>query len=208
MARDALYEESAKSQREKSEAKMYTAFYVLEIIFLAAAIIQLVIFITMQLPYIIGYTTEEAKPAVAVTDRLIGALINLIPIACCFLGWFLFHRFKRRYNASYDYLFVEDELRITKVFNGKRRKHLVKLQADKILKIGYCDKESFERTTAGMDKRAIKYMTPNHEPSEEKLFIYILYSAPAGKTVYIIECREKMLEYLILAAGRNKFERQ
>ena len=172
MARDALYEESARSQRESSEAKMYTVFYVLEIIFLTAAVIQLLIFFTIQLPYVIGYTPEVGKPPIAWTERLIGALINLIPIVCCLAGWFLFHRFKRRYNASFDYLFVEDELRITKVFNNKRRKHLVKLQA------------------------------------EEKLFLYILYSSPVGKTVYVIECREKMLEYLVLAAGRNKFERQ
>ncbi|MCI9503878.1 MAG: hypothetical protein HFE26_00600 [Clostridia bacterium] len=208
MARDALYEESARSQRESSEAKMYTVFYVLEIIFLTAAVIQLLIFFTIQLPYVIGYTPEEGKPPIAWTERLIGALINLIPIVCCLAGWFLFHRFKRRYNASFDYLFVEDELRITKVFNNKRRKHLVKLQADKILQIGYCDKESFLRVTGGMDRRSVKYMTPNREPSEEKLFLYILYSSPVGKTVYVIECREKMLEYLVLAAGRNKFERQ
>lgn len=207
MARDALYEESAQSQRAKTEAKMYMTFHVLSLVFLALTILMLIVFVTIQLPILIGYTPEDSAP-ISTLDRFLSALLYLAPVLFSGLGCFLFFWFKKRYNVSYDYLFVEDELRITKVFNGKRRKPLVKLQADKMLKIGYCDRDSFERTISGMDRRSVKYMTPNREPSEEKLFLYILYSSPAGKTVYVIECREIMLDYLVFAAGRTKFERQ
>ena len=103
---------------------------------------------------------------------------------------------------------MQDELRITKVFSGKKRKHIVTLAADHILQIGYCEGASFERTYAGLKGDKPQIMTPNSEPAEGKDFIHILYSSQAGKTLYIIECRKAMLEHLVLAAGRNKFVRE
>ena len=44
--------------------------------------------------------------------------------------------------------------------------------------------------------------------AEGKIFIYLLYSSSIEKRVYVLECRKELLEYLVFAAGRNKFERQ
>ena len=107
---------------------------------------------------------------------------------------------------SYDYTFVEDELRVTKVFNGKSRKHIRTFKAEQILKIGYVDSASFERTIAGLQGKKAIPLTPNQEPAEGKIFIYILYSTSVEKKVYVLECRKELLEYLVFATGRSKFE--
>ena len=80
------------------------------------------------------------------------------------------------------------------------------LKAEQMLKIGSCEKESFRRTQAGMSKKQILVMTPNEEPAANKEFFYILYSTTMEKVLVIIEARREILEYLVRAAGRSKYE--
>lgn len=199
MPKDALCEESAQPVNASKQAKWYTVFYVLFIIFAVATFIHLFVCV-MVLPSII----KEAR-GLALAYYLLTWLLPLVALA---LTSFLFFRMRLRFNVSFDYLFVQDELRITKVFNGKKRKHLVTLSADHILQIGYCEGTAFDRTYAGLNGAKPKVMTPNRDPAEGKDFIHILYTSSMGKTMYIIECRKEMLEYLVMAAGRNKFVRE
>ena len=200
--RDALYEESVQSVKADREVKMYTVFHVFSIICLIVALIIALFFFSVQFPALI-YDKEATT-----VQKIVGCVVWLLFVAVFVLMWFLFTKIKRRFNLCYDYLFVEDELRITRVFNGKKRKFLCKLEADHILKIGYCEKDSFERTVSGLNGKKPKILTPNLEPAEGKMFIYVLYSTTTEKNVYVIECRQMMLEYLVRAAGRNKFERE
>ena len=199
MPRDALYEESAQPVNAEKQAKWYMVFHVLFWIFAVLTGIHLSICIFVIPVSLSGLT---ALGIFLFLFMWIGPLIALGLIA------FLFARIRRRFNVSYDYLFVQDELRITKVFNGKKRKHLVTLTAEHILQIGYCEGTTFERTYAGLNGKKPSIMSPNREPADEKDFIHILYSTSMGKTLYIIECRKEMLEHLVLAAGRNKFVRE
>ena len=198
MAQSAWYEESAGSQNEKKEKRWYTAFQVLGIVCFVFTGFGAILSFSV-IPNIIGSTSG--------LQRVISILVWVLGVAFTAGFGVLFFRMRRRFNQSYDYIFVEDELRITRVFNGRRRKHLCTLKADSILKIGYCESDSFERTLAGISGKPYFY-TPNTEPAEEKTFIYILYSDSIGKRMYVIECRQMMLEYLVRAAGRTKFERQ
>lgn len=204
MPRDALYEESAQPLNSKKQARWYTAFHVLFIVFGVLAVIHLFVCI-MVLPGGVANLKEANAGGLAIAFLIIMWLAPLLALA---LTSFLFFRLRLRFNVSYDYIFVTDELRITKVFNGRKRKHMITLEADHILQIGYCESESFERTCAGMERKKQKFMTPNREPAEGKEFIYILNSSSLGKTMYIIECRKEMLEHLVFAAGRNKFVRE
>ena len=150
-----------------------------------------------------GILTEEELSVIGkVFNALVWASFPLFGILIAVLLLV----FRRRYNVSFDYTFVEDELRISKVFNGKKRKYLRTLKADQMLKIGSCAKESFVRTQAGMSKKQILRMTPNEEPAEGKEFFYILYSSSIEKVLVIIEARREILEYLVRAAGRSKYE--
>lgn len=195
--RDAFYEESASSQRAETETKKYMVFHVIEIICIVMAAIHAFFSISF-VPAIIAESEE--------TITLVFGLIQwfspfLLLVGLALLMWY----WKKRYNVSYDYIFVEDELRISKVLNGKKRKFITKITAESVLKLGLCANDSFERTISGQE-RSVKYMTPNREPSEGKMFIYIVTSGSVGKTIYVLECREQLLGFLVQAAGRNKLE--
>ena len=199
MQKDALYEESAQPHNASKQSKCYTAFNVLFIVFAVLAVFEIFLCLLI-LPY--------ALEGVTGWTLAVNIIVWVLPGLGFGLASFLFFWFRGRFNVSYDYLFVQDELRITKVFGGKKRKHIVTLTADHILQLGYCEGTSFERTYAGLKGDKPQIMTPNNEPAEGKDFIHILYSSSAGKTLYILECRKEMLEHLVLAAGRNKFVRE
>lgn len=199
MPRDALYEESAQSVNADKQRKWYTAFLALSIVFAVGTCIHLFVCV-MTVPAIIA---EQKGLALALL-----LIMWLAPLVALALTAFLFFRLRLRFNVSYDYIFVTDELRITKVFNGRKRKHIITLAADHILQIGYCEGATFDRTYAGLNGAKPKILTPNRDPAEGKDFIHIMYTSSLGKTMYIIECRKEMLEYLVLAAGRNKFVRE
>lgn len=199
MPRDALYEESAQPVNANKQAKWFMAFHVLFILFAVFTGIHAAICI-MVLP--------SGLSGVKGGALALSLVLWLSPLVALALTSFLFFRLRLRFNVSYDYLFVQDELRITKVFNGRKRKHIITITADSMLQIGYCEGATFERTYAGLNGAKPKVMTPNRNPAENKDFIHILHSTSLGKTLYIIECKKEMLEYLVSAAGRNKFVRE
>ena len=201
MARSAFYEESAVSTREKSERRMYQVFHIASIVVLVIA----AFLVLLSLTFVPGIISD---PELTGTEKAVNLVVWFLPILMLVGFFFLFRHIKRKNNLSFDYTFVEDELRVTKVFNGKSRKHLHTFKADQILKIGYVENPSFERTVAGLQGKKAVPLTPNNEPAEGKIFIYLLYSSSIEKRVYVLECRQELLEYLVFAAGRNKFERQ
>lgn len=197
--RESFYEESAVSVRSRKEAKLYTTFHVISLVFLVLALIG--VFLSFS---VVANALSNAQGL-----ALAFALIEWFSVIVVFIGLFLIFFFmKKRFNVSFDYTFVEDELRISKVLNGKKRKFLHRLAADHILKIGWEKNDSFGRTCAGMGKKDVIYLSPNREPAEGKEFYYILYSTSLGKKIYIIEARQEMLEYLVRAAGVSKLERK
>ena len=143
MARSAFYEESAISTREKAERRSYLVFHIASIVMLIIAAL-LVLFSLTSVPSILG---DEELTGV---QKVVSIVVWCLPILSLVGFFFLFRYIKRKFNVSFDYTFVEDELRVTKVFNNKSRKHLHTFKADQILQIGYVDSASFERTIAGI----------------------------------------------------------
>lgn len=195
-----FYEETATSNRESAEKKFYMLYLVLSVFcFVVAGI--LIFFATSFIP------TMATDSGLTTFGKIfnIGFLVFLI---IAFLGsgvllWFI----KKRFNVSYDYSFVEDELRITKIFNGRSRKFFTTIRTDSILRIGWCEKPSYENVLRGLHGKP-KFLTPNKTPAEEKEFIYILVGGSLEKSLYVLECRRMLLEYLVQSAGINKLERE
>lgn len=199
MLRDMLYEESASSNRANAESKFYTLFLVVSIICFAIGGIT-AFFATSVL------STVATDPSYTTMGKVI-MFVGWILFILAFLGagvlfWFI----KKKFNVSYDYTFVEDELRVTKVFNGRSRKQITVISVQSILKIGYCEKPSFADVMRGLHGKPC-YLTPNKTPADGKMWIYVLVSGTLDKTLYIIECKQMLLEYLVQTAGVNKFER-
>lgn len=206
MQREGFYEESVSSVRAHREEKMYTVFKTLAILFFVLGGI-LLSFVFVFVPSVLEQTVNEAGEVNTVA-RIVG-FVEYFTLVAVFLGsgfgcWF----FKNRYNISYDYTFVEDELRITKVFNGKKRKFITTLHADRILQIGWVESDAFQRALAGFHGKKPKYMTPNREAQEGREMIYLVHSTSIERQLYVIECRRALLEQMVLACGRNKLERK
>lgn len=197
--RELFYEESAVSSKARSEARLYTVFHVVSVVFAVFAAIG--IFLSFTVVANVVQNSEGFSRVFALVQwfLFIAFLIGLSV---------LFFFMKKRFNLSFDYTFVQDELRVSKVFNGKKRKHLITFDAEHILKIGWVKNDSFDRTCSGMGKKDIVFFTPNREPAEGKEFYYLLYSGSMGKKVYVIEARQEILEYVVRAAGMNKLERK
>ncbi len=199
MQRNTLYEESAISNIEEKERKFYNFFHILSIIcFVIAAILAFFSVMVIQ-SYLYG-EYETAQKVVGIASQVFFILL-MIGAALIFLF------IKKKFNRSYDYSFVEDELRITQVFNGKSRKFLTTVRADQILKIGWYGKPSYENTVRGLKKKPV-WLTPNKSPADGKEFIYVFTSGTLGNTLYILECRRELLECLVRAAGVTKLERE
>lgn len=200
--KEAFYEESAVSQREQTERKLYAVFLIAAVIAFSVAGFILT-FSFSYVPNLLGHRRQgdiETATMVFYLASYFGTVILIAAAGVIF--WFL----KNRFNHSYDYAFVEDELRVSKVINGKKRKYLKNFQADQILKIGKYESEGFAQTKAGMQKNRIVFLTPNKSASEGKELYYFLYTESIEKKIYIIEARQALLELLVRAAGRNKWE--
>ena len=176
MQREGLLEESAVPQNALREAKFNMVFRVAAIL----AFLVLGVFVFSAFGYI-PYLREQGGAALAM------GLISYIVLLLLILGaglllWFL----KDRFNVSYDYTFVEDELRITKV-----------------------ESDAYERAVRGLERgKKPRICTPNKAASEGKELIYLINSTSMEKMIYVVEIRRIMLENLVLAAGRNKLERR
>lgn len=207
MIRDAYYEESASCNRSGKEEKLYKLFQIVSVVFFAIAVVQIPFALTSVSNAIAMHNAppegETPITGVQLAFNIVSwALFILLPAGAGTIFFFL----KRKFNQSFDYLFVEDELRVSKVYNGKKRKYLRTFKCDQMLKLGKCANDSFARTCAGLSKKQIVFLTPNREPAENKDFYYILYSSSIEKTVYIVETRVEMIDCLVRAAGRNKWE--
>ena len=199
MLRTSLYEESAGCADSKAQERRYKIFHIASLVCLIIA--GVLLFVSLLL-----------VPSMAMIEntftKVVTIVIWFIPIVILLGCGFLFFKIKRRFNVSFDYTFVEDELRVTKVFNGKTRKYIATFKADQILKVGYVESSSFERMTAGLKGRKPVYLTPNRTPTEGKIMIYLHAASSIDNKMYILECRKELLEHIVFAAGRNKFDPQ
>ena len=200
MEREKLYEESAISTRSAREKKLYTVFQVFAIIFFVIFGIQLF----LSYPYISNTVTSGVSTRV----KVVFVIMWVATTAVFFLAGFFLLRVRNRFNVSYDYTYVDDELRFTKVFNGKRRKFITKITMDQVLKIGYCDKPSFNEALRSLKGKKPTVLSPNKTPEEGKDFIYLVVNTSIERRIYVLECRKIMLEHIVFAAGRNKWERE
>ena len=203
--RETFYEESAVSARSASEAKLYTLFKV--VAFVLFGIMAILLLLSFNIvPFLLEISRNSETGEVYTATRILVFVQYIGTIVLLFLAGFIFWRLKNRFNLSYDYTFVEDELRVSKVFNGRKRKFLKMFKTDQILKMGRCESDSFQRTCAGLGKKGVRFLTPNKAPVEGKEFFYLLYSTSLEKAVYIIEARVELVDILIRVAGRNKWE--
>lgn len=209
---DVLYEESAVNARAAKDVKKYKILHVCSWVALVIAILGLMLFLSMGLPYFLtslgspppeGISAEDWRGQIA-GGRSMGIFIAMQVVFFALL-WFFFYSMKKRVNVSYDYTFVTGELRIAKVFNINRRKFLYKIQPEEILQLGDVENSSYDRLRSDPSCKQV-VLTPNAEPMEGKFFMYILTAVSQGKRLYILECREELLINILKFVKRGTLE--
>ena len=184
---EGLYEECSKPSDEIKSARKYTTIHVFSQIFLWLAIIML-------------FAGLFIFPT---------GVIWFFLIECVFFVvlWLVFNKWKSGVNVSYDYCLVsEGELRISRVVNVDSRKLVVKIQCEDILQIGDIDNGNYERLASAPNTKT-EICTSNEEAAENKFFMYILVENE-GKKLYVLECREQLLVYIMQYANRSALERE
>ena len=199
---DVLYEESAVNAHAEKAQKRYKIVNIFSKIFGVAALVFAVIFFFNLISFLFVVGSLDAEGRGSAIGMLLFLFMMLFTFGSPWLGTFLF---KRKMNVSFDYTFVSGELRISKVFNVNRRKFLYRIQPESILKLGDVDSPSFSRVCSDPSTKRV-VCTPNDEPVEGKFFLYIQTSEPAGKRVYVLECREELLVNILKFVKRGILE--
>lgn len=187
-----FYEESVDTHNQSSAKRKYTVYKVVSIV--AAVFAALAIF---NLFFGIPVDSDEGM-----TTAVVIAIVIMViaAVAMIFVSIF-FGRKKHAFFLSYDYTFVTGELRISKVFNNRRRKHLYAISTDKIIKIGRVGSETYAKTKR-MPETKEDILTPNVEAEDGKEFFYIYTQTNVGKKILILECRMQLIVTIIRFINR------
>ena len=199
MALETLYEESAVNLDEKKQKIYHTVFYVVQIIFIVLAIAWFLIFGGF-LPY-----PDESKGVTFA--NVIGDWIFFFMFLISFIMGAVFGALmKKRFNVSYDYVCVSGELRISKVFNQRKRRLVCRIDPSDILQVGDMDSPSYDRLRATPGTKEV-ICTPNLVASSEKFFLYVLAVYEGEKKLFLLECREALLLNLMQYLRRDVLDR-
>ena len=192
---DVFYEESAIDKNSAKSKQKYKIVHTISVIVLIVAALFLMFFV-LNMPWGGSGEAIEAMRAMAIFCGVQGAFLLAV--------WFFLYKWKSRFNVSFDYVFVSGELRVSKVFNGNRRKLIVRIDCEDMLQVGDVDNPSYERFKSDPKVKEM-ICTPNGEPDEGKFFMYVLASYN-GKTLFVLECRENLLMNIMKFARRTILE--
>ena len=197
---EVLYEENARNQKEKKQSKFYAFVNVIFWILVILAIWLMMDLIFNLLPFKGPDSTDEEYQVAWI--NFFGQLIFVALV----VGLALFAYFiKRRINVSYDYTFVSGELRISRVYNVNRRKHVCTIYREEVMQVGDVEGNHFERLTSDPEIKVIIH-TPNDVPAEDKFFMYILVKTGAQRQLHVLECREELLVNILKFVKRGALE--
>ncbi|MBQ2740861.1 MAG: hypothetical protein IJF39_04515 [Clostridia bacterium] len=199
MAVDAFYEESAVNLNEKKQSVFYTIFLVVQIVFAVLSVLWFWFGFTfvIEIP-VNGRTVQECIPS-----WIFFGLFFLSFLA----GAILFGVFKKRFNVSFDYACVYGELRISQVFNQKKRKLVCRIEPNSILQVGDMESESYDRLCATPGVKEV-VCTPNLTAASGKFFLYVYAIDDGEKKLFLLECREALLINLMQYLRRDVLDRE
>lgn len=180
---EVFYEESVGTHNQSSAKKKYLVYKILSIISTVMGI-----FAIFTALFGVSFDADAG-----ITTAVIIAVVMWLVFAALLIAFaVVLTRKKHAFFLSYDYTFVSGDLRISKVFNNRRRKHLYSISMDRIIKIGRVGSDTYEKTKRSPDTKE-DILTPNTEAEEDKEFFYIYAQTNVGKRILVLECRQQLL---------------
>ena len=193
---EVFYEESVSIHNEKSAKFRYTLFTVFGWLCIVSMLFSLLNI------WGLFYTPIDPDQGIDVKSVLIGMIPWAIMLVLSIVGAVLFFKKRHSFYLSYDYTFISGELRLSKVFHGRKRKLLYRLSDDKLVKIGRVGSESYKKLKASPDMKE-DILTPNEEAAEDKEFYYIQAVTNVGKRILVLECRQELLATILRYTRKN-----
>lgn len=188
--REDFYEETALMQDRKNGKIKYTLLKI------ASIIDYVLIFVWFFLVFYFFGMGSSVWMTLAVL---------LLPMVIFFLLGFFTGKIKNNVYADFDYTFVSGSVRISKVMNDIKRKHILNFDTHQIEKIGKVGSETYEKYK-NMTDVSEKIFTLNKTPEDGKLFYYIVINNP-DKTILVLECTEKFIAHIVsFTNNRNLIE--
>lgn len=197
-----FYEESVNTHNQASAKRKYRVYQIFSIISVILAVFSI-------FNVLFGRIDADQGITKAV---IVYIVIWLVMAAVMIFAAVFLARKKHVFFLSYDYTFVSGDLRISKVFNNRRRKHLYNIPTDRIIKMGRVGSDSYVKTKASPDTKE-EILTPNTEAEEDKEFFYIHAQTNVGKRVLVLECRIQLIYTILRYMNRpnileSEFNRQ
>ena len=199
MAVDAFYEESAVNLNEKKQSLYYTIFFVVQVVFIVLSV--------LWGWFGFNFVLEVPVNGKTIMDVLPSWIFFVLLLASFIVGAVMFSIFKKRFNVSYDYACVYGELRVSKVFNQKKRKLVCCIEPNSILQVGDMESSSYDllRATNGVEE---VICTPNMTAGSGKFFLYVYAIDDGAKKLFLLECREALLINLMQYLRRDVLDRE
>ena len=199
MAVDAFYEESAVNSNEKKQSLYYTIFFVAQVVFIVLSV--------LWGWFGFNFILEVPVNGKTILDVLPSWIFFALFLASFIVGAVLFAIFKKRFNVSFDYSCVYGELRISKVFNQKKRKLVCRIEPNSILQVGDMDSSSYNLLCSMPDVEEV-ICTPNMVAGAGKFFLYVYAIDDGEKKLFLLECREALLIHLMQYLRRDILDRE
>ena len=183
---EVFYEESVDTHNLSAAKRRYLIYKIFSILSVVLGVFSL-----------LNVLFGQIDPEQGITKSVVIYIVMWLVFAALmfFLAVFLAKK-KHAFYLSYDYTFVSGDLRISKVFHGRKRKHLYTISTDRIIKMGRVGSDSYAKAKASPDTKE-DILTPNVEAEEDKEFFYIHAQTNVGKKILVLECRIQMI-YTIL----------
>ena len=185
MALETLYEESAINLNEKKQKLIHNILHGAQVLFIVLAVVWVMLmggFLPMP----------DASKGETFANVLPDWIFFFAFLTSFIVGAVCMSFLKKRFNVSFDYLCVSGELRISKVFNQRKRRLVCRLQPNDIISVGDMDSSSYDRYRAMPGMKEI-ICTPNMTSASGKFFMYVLAQYEGGKKIFLLECREALL---------------
>ena len=199
MALDSFYEESARNLNERKQQIYYKIFLAVQII----GIVLTCLWGWFGINFVIQIPVNGATFA----DVLPSWIFFLLLFSTFLSGAIFASVIKKRFNVSFDYVCVYGELRISKVFNQKKRRLVARLDPAAIIQVGDMESSSYDRLRALPGIKEV-VCTPNNSADSGKFFLYVYAQMEGMKKLFLLECREALLINIMQYLRRDVLDRE
>ena len=188
---DNYYEESVSTESSKKHRVLKIQLFVFFVIFLVAALMCYIVAASQKAAT--GSSATKGENAFFTFYLIVAIFFTVFAVLALFLS--------KRMIYSYDYTYVSGSVHIAKVINNARRKKIDEIDCKKIIKIGRVDSEGFYSTQSGGG--AVKTIKCFADKKNIENQVYILTNSTEGRVMYLIECSDTLLSYIVGFTGKT-----